>query len=91
MTFSVTVRPLIPFSSVAESFAGIEPTAAQIGIGSYTQATGSVGYRLGSAYLSLLGSLRKDEGIRSSYSIGPSLSWTMVQRNGVQLTVNADA
>lgn len=84
-------RPLIPFSIATDSFAGNEPTAAQIGAGSYTQATGSVGVRLGSAYLSMLGSLRKDEGAKSSYSIGPSLAWTMIQRSGVQVTLNADA
>lgn len=83
-------RPLIPLPAIVDSFDPGEPTAAQIG-GSYTQASGTIGYRIGAAYLSVMGSYRKDAHHRSDYSVGPSLTWPIFNRNGLQLTVQADA
>jgi hypothetical protein len=83
-------RPLIPLPSFIDSFGGGQPTGAQLG-GSYTQASATLGYRIGAAYLSVIGSLRKDAGRRSDYSIGPSFTWPIVNLNGLQLTVQADA
>ena len=83
-------RPLIPIPSFVDSFAGGQPTGAQLG-GSYTQASASIGYRIGNAYLSALGTLRKDSGSRSDYSIGPSLTWPFLTLNRLQLTFQADA
>lgn len=84
-------RPLIPLPGYVETFGGGTPAAAQLGNGSYTQASGSINYRIGTAYVGVLGSLRRDAGLRSSYSVGPSVSWSVIQRGGVQLTLNADA
>lgn len=83
-------QPLVPLPSVLGSFDSAPPTASQIG-GSYAQASGSIGYRLGSAYLAVIGSFRKDAGIKSDYTVGPDLSWPVVTRPGFQLTLDASA
>lgn len=83
-------RPLIPLPSFIDSFGGGQPTGAQLG-GSYTQASATLGYRIGMAYLSVIGSLRKDAGRRSDYSVGPSFTWPMLNAGGFQLTLQADA
>jgi len=83
-------RPLIPLPSFVESFGPDQPTGAQIG-GSYLQASGTVGYSLGRAYLSVIGSLRKDAHHKSDYSVGPGITWPIFSRNGLQVTFQADA
>lgn len=83
-------RPLIPLPDFVDSFGGGgAPAGAGLG-GSYLQASGTVGYRLGAAYLSIVGSLRKEDGRKSSYSIGPSFTWPVLSLRGLQLTVQAD-
>jgi hypothetical protein len=83
-------RPIIPVPSFVDSFSGSQPTGAQLG-GTYTQASASIGLRLGNAYLSTLGTLRKDAGNRSNYSIGPSLTWPFLNIGRLQMTLQADA
>jgi hypothetical protein len=83
--------PLIPFPSFVPGIASDTPTGAQLGAGSYTQASGSINYSFGAAYLAIIGSLRKDEHLPSDYSIGPSLNWSLLNRNGLQLTFEANA
>jgi hypothetical protein len=83
--------PLIPVPTYVGSFDSTPLTSAQLGSGSYTQASGSIGYRIGNAYLAMTASLRKDEGRGRDYSIGPSLNWSVLNRGGMQLTVQADA
>ena len=84
-------RPLIPLPSHVDNFGSIAPTGAQLANGSYTQASGSISYSLGVGYASLTGSYRRDRGSTADYSIGPSLTWPLVNRNGVQLVLQADA
>lgn len=84
-------RPLIPLPMFAENFGSAPPTAAQLGAASYTQMSGAVSYNLGRAYISAMGSFRKDKGLRSDYSIGPDISWPVISRNGLQLTLQANA
>jgi Mat/Ecp fimbriae outer membrane usher protein len=84
-------RPLIPMASYVSNFSGVPVTSAQGGTGAYLQGSGSIGYRLGDAYLTLMGSLRKDHRQRSDYSIGPGVNWSVLNRNGMQLTLQADA
>ena len=84
-------RPLVPLPAIIDNFGSTAPTGAQIGNGSYTQVSGSIGYALGSAYLSVVGSLRHDRGIGSDYTIGPSLNWPILSRGGIQLALQADA
>jgi hypothetical protein len=53
--------------------------------------SGSAGYRIGTAYVAVVGSLRKESHQRSDYSIGPTVTWPIVRRSGLQLTFEADA
>ena len=83
-------QPLIPLPATFGGFANAPPTSAQLG-GSYTQASGSIGYHLGTASLLVIGSYRKDRGARADYTVGPALSWTVLSRSGLQLTLEANA
>ena len=83
--------PLIPLSTYVSSFNSGPIDGNQIGDGSYTQASASIGYRIGDAYLSVIGSFRKDKGSRGDYSVGPSLSWPIVNRHGLQIVLQADS
>lgn len=87
---SANGQPLIPVPSQIAGFDSTLPTAAQIG-GTYTQASGSIGYRLGTAFLSVIGSFRKDKGVGSDYSVGPQLDWPVINRFGFQLAIEANA
>ncbi len=82
---------LIPAADYVDNFTSGPPVKAQLGSGSYSQATASLGYQLGPALLSLIASYRKDKAARSDYSIGPSLQWLLVNRFGFQLSLDADA
>lgn len=84
-------KPLIPLSTYVDTFDSVPIDGRQVGNGSFAQASGSVGYQLGTAYLALIGSLRKDEGVPVDYSIGPNLSWPFFRRNGLQVALLADA
>jgi hypothetical protein len=84
-------KPLIPFSTYVDTFDSVPIDGQQVGDGSFTQASGSVGYQLGAAYLAFIGSLRKDEGVPVDYSIGPNLSWPFLSRQGLQIALQADA
>lgn len=84
-------KPLVPFSTYVDTFDSQPIDAQQFADGSFTQASGSVGYQFGSAYLALIGSLRKDEGVRADYSIGPNLSWPFLTSHRVQIALQADA
>lgn len=83
-------RPLIPLPTFIDSFGGGQPAGSQIG-GSYLQASATVGYRLGPAYLSVIGSIRKDAHRTSDYSVGPSVTWPVFNAHGLQMTLQADA
>lgn len=84
-------RPLIPLPAYVDSFGSAAPTGAQVGNGSYTQVSGSIGYSLGRAYLSVIGSLRHDAGFPMDYTVGPNLNWPIVSKRGVELVLQADA
>lgn len=84
-------RPLIPVPIHGERFDLQAPTAAQLGAGSFTQASGSFGYRLGNGFIGLTGTFRRDHGTRLDYSVGPNISAPVLQHRGLQLMVQADA
>lgn len=84
-------RPLIPLPAYVDNFGSTGPTGAQVGNGSYTQVSGGIGYSLGRAYVSVIGSLRRDRGFRSDYTIGPSVNWPILSHHGVELVLQADA
>jgi len=84
-------RSLIPLPDYAATFDPVDLDGRQIGEGSYTQASGSIGCQLGAAYAEIIGSLRKDKGMALDYSIGPNLNWPVVNANGLQIALHADA
>lgn len=83
--------PLIPLPTYASSFDINPATGVQLASGSYTQATASLGMRLGDGFLSVVGSYRKDRNLRPDYSIGPSVNWPLVSRGPFQLVLEASA
>lgn len=89
--WSRTGEPLIPLPLHVDNFGSLPPTGAQVLSGSYTQAVGSISYSLGRALLSLTGSYRRDGKFKPDYSIGPSLSWPVLNRGGFELVISADA
>jgi Mat/Ecp fimbriae outer membrane usher protein len=84
-------KPLIPIAAPLDNFGSTAPTGAQLGEGSYTQISASIGLTVDRAYLSVIGSLRHDDGLGGDYSIGPNLSWPVVSSNGLELVLQADA
>jgi hypothetical protein len=84
-------KPLIPLPSYVDSFRSTPPTGVQLADGSYTQATGSLGLRLGTGYAALVASYRKDRRLPADYSIGPSVNWPVATGNGFQLVLEASA
>jgi hypothetical protein len=83
-------RPLLPLPAYADSFGSAPLTGAQVGNGSYVQVSGSLGYAFGTAYLSVIGTLRHDKGLPSDYSVGPHVSWPVINGNGIQLVLDAE-
>lgn len=83
--------PLLPLPATVDSFDGTQPTGVQLANGSYAQATGSVGLRLGDAFLSLVGSYRKDRRLPADYSLGPSVTWPVLTRNQLSLVLEGSA
>lgn len=84
-------KPLIPLSNYVDTFDSEPLNGRQTGEGSYTQISGSIGYRFGAAYLSVIGSLRKDQGRPADYSVGPNLNWPVVNAGGLQVALQANA
>ena len=73
------------------SFGGTPPTGVQLATGSYTQATASLGLRLGSGFIGLVGSYRKDRHLPSDYTIGPTVNYPVINRGRFQLVFEATA
>lgn len=83
--------PLLPLPGYVDSFDSAPLTGAETASGSFTQASGSIGYRFGNAYLAVIASLDKERGTPVDYSVGPSLSWPILNRRGLQVGLEADA
>ena len=84
-------KPLIPLALYTSNFDLGPATGVQLASGSYTQATASVGLRLGSGFLSLVGSYRKDRHLPADYVIGPSLNLPVITKNRFQIVFQASA
>jgi hypothetical protein len=84
-------EPLVPLASRVDTFGSTAPTGVQLATGSYTQATGSLGLRLSSGYVGLVGSYRKDRSLAGDYMIGPSVSWPVVSLRNLRLVFDASA
>ena len=83
--------PLIPVPTYTDTFGSSPLTGVQTSTGSYAQATAGISYTLGQAVFGLTGSYRRDRGLKPDYSIGPSLSWPILNRGGLQVILSADA
>lgn len=83
--------PLVPLAPSITTFDVAPPPGVQVAIGSYTQATASLGIRLFDGFLSVIGSYRKDRDLPADYTIGPSLSLPVITRNAVQVVFDASA
>jgi len=84
-------QPLIPLASSVSSFDVAPPAGVQLAVGSYTQATASIGFRLVNGFLSFVGSYRKDRSLPADYTLGPSLSLPVVTHNQIQIVMDASA
>jgi Mat/Ecp fimbriae outer membrane usher protein len=82
--------PLVPLSNHINTFRADDIVDSNIANGSYTQISGSIGYRFGSAYLAVTGSFRKD-GDGSDFNVGPNFNWPLVTRHALQISFQADA
>lgn len=84
-------KPLIPLPNYIDTFTSGQPSSEDVERGSYTQLLGSLGARIGSAYVAVTGSLRRDSGREVDYSIGPSIIYPIVNRSRIELTFEANA
>jgi hypothetical protein len=84
-------QPLIPLPSYVNSFGETPPTGVQLATGSYTQATASLGLRLGNGFIGVVGSFRKDRHQPSDYTIGPTVNYPVINRGRFQLVFEATA
>lgn len=84
-------RPLIPLASYVDTFGETPPTGVQLATGSYTQATASVGLRLGAGFVGIVGSYRKDRHLPADYTIGPSVTYPVINRPNFRLVFEANA
>lgn len=81
-------RPLIPLDDYVSDVS----TAADLGAeriqatgSTYTQIAGAFSYRIGAAQMGGSGFYRRDAGRSSSYAIGPSVRWPLIQRDRMRL------
>ena len=82
-------RPLIPLEDVTPQALALTQTPGQNMILSgttFTQMIGTIGYRIGRAQIGMTGYLRHDIGQPTSYSAGPTMHWSMLQRERMQLS-----
>lgn len=84
-------QPLVPLSTYVDTFDAARPTPSQTTSGSYVQAVGSAGLRVGEGTISLVGAYRRDRAGRADYSIGPSIYWPVATRRDVQIMFQASA
>lgn len=84
-------RPLIPLPSYVDTFGETPPTGVQLATGSYTQATASIGLRIGAGFIGLVGSYRKDRHLPADYTIGPNVTYPVINRTNFRLVFEANA
>lgn len=64
--------------------------AVQLSSGSFTQILGDISYRLPGAQLGLSGFYRKDARQTVNYAIGPTARWSVLQKRGLGVTLEAN-
>jgi hypothetical protein len=86
-------RPLIPVGdmdkrTVASISGGFQ--GAQLAAGTFTQAIADISYRLPRAQIGLSAFYRKDKLQKANYAIGPTARWSVYQKHGLDITVEAN-
>ena len=89
--WSPSGEPLIPLPNYVDTFGSTPLIGGQSVSGSYAQASGSVSLAIGDALVGVTGTYRRDRGAKADYGIGPSLSWPVINRGGLQVVLAADA
>ena len=89
--WSRNAAPLVPLPSSVTTFDAAPPAGLELALGSYTQATASIGVRLANGFLSFIGSYRKDQSLRPDYTLGPSLTLPVVTHDAMQVVFDASA
>ena len=84
-------QPLIPLPNYVDTFGSTPLIGGQSSSGSYAQASGSVSLAIGEALVGITGTYRRDRGAKADYGIGPSISWPVINRGGIQVVLAADA
>lgn len=84
-------EPLIPLPNYVDTFGSTPLLRGQPLSGSYAQASGSVSLAIGDALLGVTGTYLRDRKANADYGIGPSLTWPVVNRSGLQVVLAADA
>jgi hypothetical protein len=64
--------------------------AGQLSSGSFSQILGDISYRLPGAQLGLSGFYRKDARQTVNYAIGPTARWSVLQKRGLGVTLEAN-
>lgn len=86
-------RPLVPaidqlIGSSVRDVSGYQQT--QFGAGSFTQLIGDISYRLKHAQITFSAFYRRDSQKKSSYAIGPTARWSILQRRGLDVSLEAN-
>jgi hypothetical protein len=91
--FSHDDRPLVPISDpapIANRGFGRVFQNGQSAAGTFTQILGSISYRLPRAQVSLSAFYRRDSQQTANYAIGPTARWSVFQRHGLDVTLEAN-
>lgn len=85
-------RPLVPVGTFGRrpGDIGSEFDNAFFAASTFTQLIGDVSYHLPRARLALAGFYRRDKGRETNYAIGPTAQWSVFQRNGLDITIDAN-
>ena len=82
--------PLLP-GSERETFEEANgPRAIRAGAGKYSQASASIFWRLPHGEVGLLGSYRHDDRGPTSYTVGPTANWALVQAGDLSVELQAN-
>ena len=81
-------KPLIPTDADGTIATILGQTADELLAqrAAYSQAIGSLSYALARAQIGVSGYYRQDHGRAASYAVGPSLRWSVLQRERLRLT-----
>ncbi|MET0364977.1 MAG: TcfC E-set like domain-containing protein [Sphingobium sp.] len=87
-------RPLVPIGDgnwLASGISSLGVQAAQPVPASYTQGLADISYRLPRVQFGLSAFYRRDKGHSANYAFGPTARWSALHRQGLALTIDANA